>query len=253
MAMLKKTLVAAVACGAIAFAASAFAQTGAAGPAGAAGGSGAAAGAAMAGTAPGSAGGELSATNAGTNSTANNSLGRTNSNIGTANNVASNTANNGTDNATGHMAGNQLSQNNPANNPGSSRAGTTPAANSGAPVAGAGALPAGETALGGNGITRHRVAVVHHITTHRARRLAGNVTVHHVRRFRVTTHHVIGLSAPIPGEAGVGSAAAIEGLNLGNTATPVAGLSSRQMARVDTHERHITAELNRASLQGSIG
>jgi hypothetical protein len=95
--------------------------------------------------------------------------------------------------------------------------------------------------------------VVHHVTHHVVRRIARNYRLHHVTHLRLTTHHVIGYSVPTSGEAGVGSTAAIRGLDLGNTATPVGGLSARQMAMVNARERHITAALNRAELNRTIG
>lgn len=259
MAMLRKTLVAAVACGAIAFAASAFAQTGAAGSAGSVGAAGAtgtanaAPGSIGAGTglgAPGTSG--PGGTTSGMNSTLN--IGP-----GTRPNPIPNTsvARNGigtSNNTNANMTGNQLAQ----NNLGTSRpAGTTPAAANpgGGPITAAGALPAGGggAALGGSGIRHRHVAVVHHITHHAIRRVARNTTVHRITHLRLTTHHVIGYVAPMPGGIGFGSTAAIQGLNLGNTATPVAGLSTRQMARVNARERSITATLNRAELNRTIG
>jgi len=187
MAMLKKALVAAVACGAIAFTASGFAQTGATG--------------ATAGSA-----------------------------AGTASNLGSTSTNTGASAET--------------------NSGTTPSAS--AQAANPAGAPAAGTALGGSG-SRNHVAVVHNITHHQVRRVARNVTVHRIRRFRVTTHHVItpASTEAMPGAPGVGSTTAIEGLNLGNTATPIAGLSARQMAMVNSRERNITVQLNRAQLQGS--
>ncbi len=49
--------------------------------------------------------------------------------------------------------------------------------------------------------------------------------------------------------AGTGSA--VFGLDLGNTSTPAKGLSGTRRARVNSRERTITNELNRASLQAS--
>lgn len=253
MAMLKKTLVAAVACGAIAFAASAYAQTGAAGPAGSvgaatpgmAGGVGTPTGPALGNT--GTNTGGLAGTN-GMNSTANNGLPGTSSNtlannspgrngIGTtSNNVATNNtmgangigsgtapgANGiGSNNMTTTMGGTRLAQNQTANSPGTSGpAGTTAGA---APVAGAGALPAGGTALGGNGI-RHRVVATHQITHHVVRRVANVYPGRHITHLRMATHFV-------------------QGRTYGLTA----------MAMENARERRITSKLNRAQLRGPIG
>ena len=215
MALLKKTLVAAVACGAIAFAASAFAQAGGAGT-----NSGSMAGTTLNNGVPAT----------GTNTQANNS--------GTANIPG-----------TSGPAGSTSAAAAQAINPG------------GAPITGTGTSatsPAAGTALGGNGIPQPKVAVTQHVTHHVVQHVARNNkvnTAHHITHVRLTTRHVIspGSAEAMSGQIGVGSTAAIQGLGLGNTATPVAGLSARRMATVNSHERHITSQLNRAELHGTTG
>lgn len=129
MAILKKTLVAAVTCGAIAIAASAVAQIGATGPAGSVGGGGAAmTGPAGTGTTAGTGLGSTrttgpAGTTGGINSTLNNSLPGSNtpanndigrSGIGANSNIGSSTlGSNGIGSSvTGNMTGAQLAQNN---------------------------------------------------------------------------------------------------------------------------------------------
>ncbi len=314
MAMLRKTLVAAVACGSIAFAASAFAQAGGAAGGGAAGaGAGGTTGASIGSAGTGTAGstglGGTGATgttmgtpgtiNGGINSTlsrpsgtmnTNNSLALNSNSLGTnssasTNNTLGSTAGggtalggNGVGSTANSLSGNQTAQNNPRVNAGpgvtnnlgtTGPAGSTSVSSALATTPGAGIAPNGAPSLttaggstnvlGGNGveqrrrlaratISRTRVAQ-EHVTHAVHHRVVANPENRHITRIR----H----AANIPGRTyaagfGAGSMAAFAGLHLGNTATPVRGLSARAMARLNRREDAITAELNRAELNHVI-
>src|SRR5690242_10433114 len=255
MAMLKKTFMAAVACGSIAFAASAFAQAGGAAGGGAAGASaGGMAGASMgAASATGTAGtigstpGATSSTTgsvAGTTTTGVNTTMNNNAGLSTTNNtLASNSTTLGTNNrmatnntlGTNNIAGangigtnNMLAQNNVGVNAGPGvtnnlgthgPAGSTSVSSAQAATPGAGIPPTGAPALttaGGSTKTLGEKGVTEH------RRLArehASHTVHHHLAANVERHHV------------------------------VHGVWGREMTRMNAREHDVTARLNRDELR----
>jgi hypothetical protein len=318
MAMLRKALVAAVACGSIAFAASAFAQAGGAaggstagagagGTAGASTGSaagtgtGGTAGAGLGGTSTtGTTTGTLGTTNSGTNSsmsspagttTTNNSTALNSNTLGTSNNTGINSTLGGTaaggtalggngvgSTTTNTLSGNQVGQNNLGVNAGPGvtnnlgtrgPAGSTSVSSALATTPGAGVAPNGAPSLttpggstnvlGGNGVAQRRRLARAQVSnnklaqdhaTHAVHRRVANLENRHVTRIR---HAGI-----IPGRTyaagpGVGSRADFLGLHLGNTATPVRGVSARAMARLNVREDAVTAKLNRAELDHVMG
>ncbi len=288
MAMLKKTLFAAVACGTIALTASAFAQAGGAGGGGGTGSATGATAGAMGSVGTGMAGttGTLGtgsmprtgATGNGISGTSNNTPG-TNNITGTNNTLAANGPNNGlginngpgVGGTAGNLAGttglggtatpggNGIGGNN--NMLAGNRlalGGTTNSVNNNLGTRG----PAGTTSV------QSALATTPRATNNTGLSTAGGI-VPPAGGNGFTNHRVIGSNENLnqrttqrsvanhrnhearAGQFGVGSNAAFAGLDLGNTATPVRGLRPRAMARVSSREHRITAELNRAELHTS--
>jgi hypothetical protein len=255
MAMLKKTLFA-VTCGSIAFSALAFAQ---AGEAAGVGGTGSATGAVgsmgsvgTAGTTGTGTGTGIRAGVGGINSTLSNNSPGMNGPGGTGNTPGINgtLAANGVGTINGLGASGTASGN---------LAGTT----------GAG----GNAALGGNGVGVNNTlagnrlglggtagAVTNNLGTQGP---AGTTSLESALATTPrATNNAARLSAPVgivPSAGGNGftnqpvvsshaEAPTFPGLRIGDTVTPIRGLSARTIAKVSSRERHITAELNRAEL-----